>query len=340
MHKCCTLNQMRQNQRRVHGLQLPLNCYQIVCWIVFILTACVNFAILIPIQFEELKFVSVAVYILLYVTHIIAHVAALLLDPSENDLRKREIYVLPEFDRALHAHVIENGRCHLCNINTSDKKTKHCGICNKCVFQFDHHCMWLNNCVGRRNYSAFIVCVVSALLLTLFTTSLCITDIVYFFTNPHQLSKIAQSFINCSSIMEGILAVIYCKNSVLFIIFLIFYGVCGVGIGCALLHLICFHVYISFLGVSTYEYIVQTTNRKSPYEINWCRNKMSNTYLVNLNKDVKTKETKVNKNTNTTQDNSVSHLINVVINNEFLKAKRIILQDSNKIHPSSEVGIS
>ncbi len=64
-----------------------------------------------------------------------------------------------------HAHVIENGHCHLCDITISSQRTKHCSACNKCVDSFDHHCKWLNQCIGKRNYSWFFISVVTAILI-------------------------------------------------------------------------------------------------------------------------------------------------------------------------------
>lgn len=44
----------------------------------------------------------------------------------------------------------------------SHKESRHCRLCDKCVAVFDHHCKWLNNCVGQKNYKYFLGSVIGA----------------------------------------------------------------------------------------------------------------------------------------------------------------------------------
>jgi len=43
-------------------------------------------------------------------------------------------------------------RCRYCDEWYSGELRKHCFDCNKCVVGFDHHCQYLNQCVGASNY--------------------------------------------------------------------------------------------------------------------------------------------------------------------------------------------
>ena len=56
-------------------------------------------------------------------------------------------------------------------------RSRHCNLCDICVDRFDHHCPWVNNCIGKGNYARFYSFVFTQ---SLYLLSVSIVSILYY----------------------------------------------------------------------------------------------------------------------------------------------------------------
>lgn len=112
--------------------------------------------------------------------------------------------------------------CPTCHI-WRPPRCSHCSVCNSCVFLHDHHCLYMNNCVGARNYRYFLWFLLTAVL---------------------------ECALLIYSALHHILSLTYRDTPVS--VLLVVYG--GVGVIYPLLLLV-FHTYISVRNISTREFL-------------------------------------------------------------------------------------
>uniref|UniRef100_A0A3B4CTN1 Palmitoyltransferase n=1 Tax=Pygocentrus nattereri TaxID=42514 RepID=A0A3B4CTN1_PYGNA len=92
---------------------------------------------------------------------------------SQQEILRRIAKDLPIYTRTTSGAIRYCERCHL----VKPDRCHHCSVCDKCILKMDHHCPWVNNCVGFSNYKFFTLFLAYSLLYCLFVTA---TDLQYF----------------------------------------------------------------------------------------------------------------------------------------------------------------
>lgn len=106
----------------------------------------------------------------------------------------------------------------MCNV-FKPERCHHCSSCNRCVLNMDHHCPWINNCVGFWNRKYFMLLLIYVLLTTYYVLFSLAYDFVmsikweadaYYFTKSvHDQELLVRStMIQLSFIINTLIAVL------------------------------------------------------------------------------------------------------------------------------------
>ncbi|RAL47644.1 hypothetical protein DM860_011382 [Cuscuta australis] len=134
-------------------------------------------------------FRSVASFAILIVFHVLlvllswSYLRAVLQDPGsvpdnwkvspELNVEEGILVTLPDNDGPENSGTggrrREVGFCRHCQ-NGKPPRCHHCSVCQRCVLKMDHHCLWVVNCVGARNYKFFLLFVIYTFLETTLDT--------------------------------------------------------------------------------------------------------------------------------------------------------------------------
>ena len=181
-------------------------------------------------------FLNIIIYIVLIVLYIIIIIMLLIVsfnDPgiirrfkSEDNIliARKDIYIFQL------GYIRKYKFCSTCSIMRPTRST-HCSDCNNCVEKFDHHCPWIGNCTGKRNYKFFFIFLVLINILSFFLIIISVIHIYKNFsitiTKNKNLPKIEKNnniiSYALSEVIIYIYIIIYSIISLLFIVGLLFY---------------------------------------------------------------------------------------------------------------------
>ncbi|XP_025791071.1 probable palmitoyltransferase ZDHHC12 isoform X1 [Puma concolor] len=94
-------------------------------------------------------------FLLLVLGSLLLYLAVSLMDPGYVNVQPQPQEEVKEEQTAMVPQAIPLRRCRYCLV-LQPLRARHCRECRRCVRRYDHHCPWMENCVGERNHPLFV----------------------------------------------------------------------------------------------------------------------------------------------------------------------------------------
>ena len=179
---------------------------------------------------------QIIVSFIFYIISITSMILGCCTDPGILPRQGKDFYYAtnrPLLRKVINGYKLILSYCYSCSM-FRPPRTSHCSVCDNCVERFDHHCLWLGTCIGKRNYKYFFCLLIS----------LSVTGIFQIIFGIYYISKQSKKLKNKE------------KNSLIIVIgysFIIFYNVLFIVF--FLGKLVTIHVYLAFKNITFYEYV-------------------------------------------------------------------------------------
>lgn len=113
----------------------------------------VLFVILLPGPYPIYSFINVVIYQVLTFLAITSHIRAMLTDPGAVPRGNATKEMVQRLGLREGEVIFKCPKC--CSIKPD--RAHHCSVCKRCIRKMDHHCPWVNNCVGENNQKFFVL---------------------------------------------------------------------------------------------------------------------------------------------------------------------------------------